>query len=48
MCWPGFGGVDCGREIAVTYVNDNLGVNLGGLAYWSTQHLFKDYFKQSS
>jgi hypothetical protein len=25
-----------------------LGINLAGLAYWSTQHLFKDYFKQSS
>jgi hypothetical protein len=25
-----------------------LGINLGGLSYWSTQHLLKDYFKQSS
>jgi len=25
-----------------------LGINIGGLAYWSTQHFLKDYFKQSS
>jgi hypothetical protein len=29
-------------------VNSNLGINLAGLSYWSTQHLLKDYFKQSS
>lgn len=32
----------------MSYLNDNLGINLAGLSYWSTQHLFKDYFKQSS
>ena len=47
-CWPGFSGADCSTEISVNYVNANLGINLGGLSYWSTQHLFKDYFKQSS
>lgn len=47
-CWPGFSGVGCATEVPVNYVNANLGVNLGGLSYWSTQHLFKDYFKQSS
>lgn len=47
-CWPGFNGTDCSTEVPVNYVNDNLGINVGGLNYWSTQHLLKDYFKQSS
>lgn len=25
-----------------------MGINVGGLSYWSTQHLFKNYMKQSS
>ena len=32
----------------MSYINPNLGINLAGLSYWSTQHLFKDYNKQSS
>lgn len=48
VCWPGYSGADCSVQVAVTYPNNNLGVNVGGLAYWSTQHLFKDHFKQSS
>lgn len=47
-CWPGFNGTDCSTEVPVNYINDNLGVHVGSLSYWSTQHLFKDYFKQSS
>ena len=35
-------------DVPVNYINGNLGINLAGLSYWSTQHLFKDYFKQSS
>jgi hypothetical protein len=34
--------------VKTTFINDNLGINVGGLSYWSTQHLFMDYFKQSS
>jgi hypothetical protein len=48
QCWPGFSGATCTTQIPITYVNQNLGINVGGLSYWSTQHLFKDYFKQSS
>lgn len=32
----------------MSYKNAFLGINVGGLAYWSTQHMFKDYNKQSS
>lgn len=47
-CWPGYSGSNCTTEIPTSFVNPNLGINLAGLSYWSTQHLFKDYFKQSS
>lgn len=42
-CWPGFGGSSCNVEVEPTYKNQFLGINLAGLSYWSTQHLFKDY-----
>ena len=48
VCWPGFSGSDCSTETTVTYPNSNLGLNVGGLSYWSTQHLFKNFFLQSS
>ena len=48
QCWAGYSGINCSIEVSVNYINSNLGINLAGLSYWSTQHLFKDYFKQSS
>ena len=48
VCWPGFSGTNCTTPATVNYPNTSLGINLAGLSYWSTQHLFKDYNKQSS
>lgn len=47
-CWPGYSGANCDVPTPVNYPNTNLGINIASLSYWSTQHLLKDYFKQSS
>lgn len=49
-CFPGFSGENC--EILDNSknlkINLPLGINIAGLAYWSTQFIFKNYFYQSS
>lgn len=47
-CWPGFKGSTCEDATPTNFPNENLGINLGGLAYWSTQYIHRNYFYQSS
>jgi hypothetical protein len=47
-CWNGYTGSTCETEGQAKYINEYLGINVGGLAYWSTQFLFRNYFYSSS
>lgn len=47
-CWPSFSGSTCELSKPTSFINDNIGVNLGGLSYWSTEYIFRNYFYSSS
>jgi hypothetical protein len=47
VCWPGYTGSVCNIIQTVNYTNPNLGINIAGLSYWSTQFPFMNYFYSS-
>jgi hypothetical protein len=47
-CWSGYSGSACDTISPVKNINAYLGINIAGLAYYSTQFLFMNHFYQSS
>jgi hypothetical protein len=44
VCWNGYNGNSCNTSFPPNYINNNLGINMAGLSYWSTQYPFMNYF----